>query len=212
VDQTNKDFQELKPLTPGLGIHHRAKRMNTPAFKTTPLSNNNKVKRPADLELFYRPNKEVIIENKVEPTKTQSNYQRVSFNKPWEKLLAAWTIDTALVILGCLAPFMIATSFISLNLEDFLTVLMSGKNLFALIPLLAFGYIGYFAAMDSSTSGTFGKKLMGLTLQAEMGTTPSFTQAATRSAISFVSLFVFGLPLVIGFQDFLSGTRIISHD
>jgi len=211
----------FEALTSGLGFAQKkeAKTENLPPssdFSRTIITEENLEKaRPEsfnkdhirdDLKFFYQ------TENEREETGVElDSMNEVSLDKQKAKLtsrLSAYFLD--LLFIGILSAGTVAV------LNVFLTAI-SGQDTLSwnTETLLIFSffsslfYFAYFSISERVDGSTPGKRLMNLKLDSIDGSDISLDQTLTRSIVSFIGIFLFGLPALFGMDEFLSKLTIV---
>jgi len=159
-----------------------------------------------DLKFFYQ------TENEREETSVElSSMNEVRLEDQKAKMtsrLSAYSLD--LLFIGILAAGTVAVLNILLTVISGQNTLAWGNETFLIFGFFSsLFYFTYFSISERVDGSTPGKRLMNLELSSKDGNEISLDQTLTRSIVSFIGLFLLGLPALFGADEFLSRLTII---
>ena len=235
LDEFDLESFEIKPVTKGLGFHNSTK---TKAIGARPSKNNlnlkknmtlnkkirspqSQVKTPhylqstpqtvsdpslmSGIEALYSDRKEIKPEHKA-PVKTKS--KKTSLKKAaFSTRIMAHICDLLFISLIMLLLFIsfFFFAFNDLNLNSLAVFIKDSLPFLFVLSFLV--YVSYFSLLEPV--GTIGKRLFNLgTFIYRKKKRCSIKASFLRSLISFLSLPLLGLPLILEFQDKMTNTRV----
>lgn len=226
---------EFKPITKGLGFHHKEEKKSIARARTqvkkSPLRSSSSTttqkailqrsmeSSPDGLSAFYSSTEADITqlvqtpEAKQVTDKQETNKLRHKLNKEAPKYLCAmaWIIDM-IILTGAL----FSVSLLTLNLIEMTHIeLLRILGVFDLtlygIGIFSLFYITFFSLLDLVS--TPGKALLGLKIVSSLENSQSdrvtLGQTTVRSIVSLFSIPLFAMPMLFDFQGKLSDTKIV---
>lgn len=217
ADTAESDDFGFQTIGSGLGFHQEETKLK--------IQNNGVAKKPAVAarsQVFKSPNwreqqaaldKELEIKLKERVLQTEPPKQKALPQKANQNYLQtiplqfiAWVVDVALIaamVAISAGLFVLVSQMEPSILMQILTpidLIIFGGSLFSLY------YLVYFTILDLGTSP--GKRLLGLKLKNWKDEVPRPRETFLRAIITYTSLIVGGLPLLIDFQGKLSETKV----
>lgn len=214
IDKFFESDEIWKPLTDGLGfkegmeekveeIVNPVHNAPTKSFKTD-IPKETKFDR-GDLAPFYTSTEttEVHLDDEVKAPNLQETIIEAD---PAAKIFA-WAIDISFISALVMTTFAIvhftSGSAMTASLIDAVKY-----YLFELIvPAFCMFYLFYFTILDRSAQSTIGKNLMGLTVKAKKKLSVLVT--FRRSLISLCSIPLGFLPVILGYHDKFTDTKVV---
>lgn len=229
LDEINLDDLSFKPVNKGLGFHHESKKsfLNKRATNNVPISSNS-TKTTTFKKMAGNSFDSPMIENSeiFEFYKSKSNQTQSINNKPMETLAPKaenkpLDLNEATLVerFGAfLLDFLVLSGFIGLFFGGMMKFLFKEIHFFkaftslneiSLIGFLLFGilFIAYFSFIELFT--TPGKVLLNLEVVRVDGKELRLKDTVVRSMVSFLSILLFFMPLILRFQDRLSETKVV---
>lgn len=202
IDKIFDDLQTLKPITKGLGFHHKEKTISLAEKSELLKQDFNKVALDrGDLEVFYQsPDK---INERVESfQKTVSSSQNI------ENLALKRFVSFTLDILFITSFYLITTYLMSLVINQVNYFLYIAKSSYV---LFIFFYLFYFTILDKTLFGTLGKKVFKIKVLDSRNETPTMGQTFLRSTLTFLGVITLGLTSYLDVQSKLTDTKIVEN-
>lgn len=208
----------FKPLSRGLGFHHKRRSLNSGASLPRKMKGKELWEKPkyfsfeeakkkkfqdTDLGSFYEPEHEEVFERIFHKPKLIKK-SSVGLTRR----LVAWNIDLA-VVLSMVFVNIFALSLVSgIKVQSFFA---GGEAFFLVGGLSLFWYMAYFSLFDYTFS-TIGKKMMGLVLKSENKGRVLFVQTFIRSFFSLFSVLTFGLFSLLAGPSLVSKTQVYKNE
>lgn len=232
LDEINLDDLSFKPVNKGLGFHHESKKSflnkrpyanvasssvsgstKTPTFnKRAGNSFDSPMIENSDISEFYK-------DKKTNPAQSVQRELKTTLDSGHESKSLDFKEATLGERFGAfLIDFLVLSGFVVLVFGGIMKFLFNGVHFFkafsslneiSLIGFLLFGilFIAYFSFMELFT--TPGKVLLNLEVVRVDGKKLGLKDTIVRSVISFLSILLFFMPLILRFQDRLSETKVV---
>ena len=216
---------EFKAINEGLGFHQnmekiRKERLNIsrPARKIEnnldnmlqPRSYNtiqNSSSDKADLNVFY---KTPVIGPMDKVTEKPLIKQSVVEAKLEVRMLA-WLLDFVVIFGMILVITALLLLFSGLSVNYLKSILSKNDIIFYSIFIFSSMYLFYFTIMDATSKSSLGKSLFDIRLTSkEDNVEYGLISTLLRAFVTLISIFLIGLPVLLDFQDLLSGTKVVS--
>ena len=228
-----EDSVGFKPVTKGLGFHHKHdskptiptysvnkgtqnRFQNAPKSSGVPSSFSSSEAKShttvaSGLEAFYQTGNtsvETLQEPSLEP-KVQRTTKRkaVQTEAKASVVFGAWAIDATLITSLNIALHGIFLLMTGMSIESAQVLLADQDFIIFSGVLFSILYLIYFSFFDLGQ--TIGKGMLGIRLVSEKAEKLTMTQTLTRAGISLASLVLLFFPLVLDFHGKISETKII---
>lgn len=217
------DF-DFKPITSGLGFHHKATTEIKPAFAETPSLAINQSTMPMPTSSFRKENQNQIYQNELSMFYNSGRDSMVAQMpveemKP-EKIIRAATksqrvlayfLDLGLVvsILGLVLTVM--SRLIEMDLMEVWTAYPNEITPLVITLFVGF-YMIYFSIFEKTPSSTLGKNLLGIQVVNLDNKPQSFILLMFRSLISLLNFVSLGLFSYFDLQNKVSNSKVIRND
>lgn len=190
----NDEFDDIsfRPLTKGLGFHHKKETTAPRQFRPSPRPN------PSLKTRTYTPTMAQV----KEPVKKE------------KVLVVGSTRERTLAFLAdfCIILFITALTLFTLvygadlNIQVLISILESHEIILFALSIFSLYFLLYFSILDLTS--TIGKSLMGLELKLENGKRPLLGNTFPRALVSLISLFLVGLPFLSNIQNKFSESEV----
>lgn len=212
------DF-DFKPITSGLGFHHKQGSEVKPAFTeralpqvptSTPYSlpKNEMNVYQNDLSIFYGQPAIPAVPNMAQPEPKEEKVYRLA-SRPQRVLAYFLDLTLVLSVLGLVLTVMART--ISM---DLLEVWMSFPHEITPLVLTLFVgfYVIYFSIFEKSASSTLGKNILGLKVVDSSHSDMSFMLLLLRSMVTLLNFITLGLFSYFDLQSKVTNSKVIKVD
>ncbi len=228
-DEFELDDLSFKPLTRGLGFHDKKdqkepRHTRTVATPVRPIeaskqknldeiSSDNKEKiqnlnlaKKSGLDLFYNSDNKRLQAPQA-PLQEKLIIKKKEKESSLTVNLLAWSIDFLFLLLLFSVLTLAFILLSGLKWSEFKGMFQYMEIKVALTLLGVFFYALYFSFLD--LVGTPGKALFGICLISTVGDKLTLKQTLLRSFLCVGSFLMLGLPLLLGFHNKISNTKVV---
>ncbi len=215
IDKFFESNEVWKPLTDGLGFNDKieeAQEIINPVHNAHLNTLNKEIPdtkfNRGDLAPFYTSSPETEV-NLDQPSFVEKETVTFVDAEPAARFFA-WTIDlsfiTALVAVTFVIVHLASGSMFDSNFTNVLSYYMFDL----IIPSFCMFYLFYFTILDRTAQSTVGKNIFGLSIQSDSKLTIFTT--LRRTAISLSSFILGFIPLMFGYHDKITGTKVVKSN
>lgn len=218
LDEMDIEEFDFKPVTKGLGFHHKeterasAPRISRPS-SSLPIQEKiiaQKITRPtqqfisqAELSGLYTAKPTATPEVSSLPLSVES-VQASNFARSM-----AFLVDSSIIISTMGLIFWIASYSLGLQID----IVKEFQNVTELsivsLLLCSLMFVFYFSILDLGQSP--GKSLFNISVQSEKDEDLKISQTFLRSIVTLFSMYMLFLPLILDFQNKLSETKVVKN-